>query len=48
MLFYALKRFGVAVLVLISVSLITFALLRFSGHLLREQLCAAVQTHIFD
>ena len=31
MLFYTLKRFGVAVLVLISVSLITFALLRFSG-----------------
>lgn len=31
MLFYTLKRFGVAVLVLISVSLITFSLLRFSG-----------------
>jgi peptide/nickel transport system permease protein len=31
MLIYTLKRFGVALLVLVSVSLITFTLLRFSG-----------------
>ena len=31
MLFYALKRFGVAILVAVAVSIVTFSLLRFSG-----------------
>ena len=31
MFFYTLKRFGVAILVLVTVSLVTFTLLRFSG-----------------